>query len=337
MGALTQDLRYALRTLAKSPGFTLVAVLTLALGIGANTAIFSVVDSALLRPFPFPEPGRLVRVNSLARGDASLVSPADFLDWQRMARSFTAIAATVRVGLALSGEGPAEQLQGESVTGEFFTILGIAPALGRTFTAEEETAGQDHAAVLSDVLWRNRFGADPRIVGRTIRLDGQAWLVVGVMPRGFAYPSEVQMWTPLAWPPDQAAMRGGHYLGVIGRLQPGVTVGGASSEMASIAARIDADNPNVNIGWSAAVLSFRDAEVGDVRPALFLLLGAVGFVLLIASFCEYDVSFPGRCPEFCRCYVWIGSNAQSAGSDRREQRGLGSGGVCPATKLSQPF
>jgi putative ABC transport system permease protein len=283
MDALIQDLRYAARTLAKSPGFTLVAVLTLALGIGANTAIFSVVDAALLRPYPFPEPDRLVIVNSLShKGSVGSVSPADYLDWERMTRSFTGIAAMDRVNMALSREGPAEELQGETVTLDFFRILGIAPARGRVFSRDEETFGQDHEVILSDALWRVRFGADSRIVGRSIRLDGQPWLVVGVMPRGFAYPADAQMWMPLTWSPELRAMRGGHYLDVLGRLRPGATVASASSEMAAIARRIDADNPSVNIGWSAGVESLRDAQVGDVRPALLLLLGAVGFVLLIA-------------------------------------------------------
>jgi len=281
--SLILDLRYAIRTLLKSPGFTLIAVLTLALGIGANTAIFSVVDAALLRPLPFPEPDHLVQVNSMVKGGVASVSPADFLDWQKMARSFTAIAATDRASMALSGEGPAEELQGETVTRDFFTILGVAPALGRTFTEEEEaTPEQGHAVVLSDALWRVRFGADPRVVGRTIRLDGAPWLVVGVMPRGFAYPAEARMWMPLAWSPELRTMRGGHYLTVVGRRQPGASVDAASLEMASIADRIGADNPGVNINWSAGVESLRDATVGDVRPALLVLLGAVGFVLLIA-------------------------------------------------------
>ena len=279
---MIHDLRYALRALLKSPGFTLVAVLTLALGIGANTALFSVVDAALLRPFPYPEADRIVRVFSMVRGGDASVSPADFLDWQRMTRSFTGLAATNAVSMASSGEGPAEQIPGLAVTAEFFRILGVAPVLGRSFTDEEETLGRDRAVILSDALWRTRFGSDPRIVGRAIRLDGQAWQVVGVMPRGFRYPDDAQMWTPLAWPPELRAMRGGHYLDVIGRLRPGVTLEVASREMAAVAARIDADNPAVNIQWTAEARSLRDATVGDVRPALLLLLGAVGFVLLIA-------------------------------------------------------
>jgi predicted permease len=279
---MIHDLRYALRALLKSPGFTLVALLTLALGIGANTALFSVIDAALLRPFPYPEPDRIVRVFSMARGSENSVSPADFFDWQAMTRSFTGLAAVNAISMASSGEGPAEQVPGETVTGDFFRILGVQPALGRTFTDEEETPGRGFVAILSNALWRTRFGADPHIVGRTIRLDGQAWQVVGVMPRGFAYPSNALMWLPLAFPPDLKVMRGGHYLDVIGRLRSGVTLEAASHEMAAVATRIGAANPGVNIGWTAEALSLRDATVGDIRPALLLLLGAVGFVLLIA-------------------------------------------------------
>ena len=283
MDSLILDLRYAARTLLKSPGFTLVAVLTLALGIGANTALFSVIDAALLRPYPYPEADRIVRVIPTNRGgDEANVSPADFLDWQRMTHSFTALAAMDASSMALSGGGPAEQLRFASVTGDFLGIVGVAPALGRPFTAEEETYGRDHDVILSDALWRRRFGADRGIVGRTIRLDGAPWQVVGVMPPGFAYPADAVIWIPLAWNPQMRALRGGHYLDVVARLRPGATVEGASREMAALAARIDAKNPDVNIGWSAKVQSLRDATVGDVRPALLLLLGAVGFVLLIA-------------------------------------------------------
>jgi predicted permease len=279
---MIHDLRYALRALLKSPSFTVVAVLTLALGIGANTALFSVVDAALLRPLPYPQAERLTRVFATSRGADWTASPADFLDWQRLNHSFEGLAATNAVSMALSGEGPAEQVPGLSVTGDFFRILGVGPALGRSFTAEEETPGRDHAVILSDALWRTRFGADPAVVGRAIRLDGQLWQVVGVMPRGFAYGDGGQLWTPLAFEPQLAAMRGGHYLDVLGRLRPGVTTAAATAEMAALAARIGAANPGTNIGWSAETKSLRDATVGDVRPALLLLLGAVGFVLLIA-------------------------------------------------------
>jgi putative ABC transport system permease protein len=281
--SLIQDFRYAARSLRKSPGFTLVAVLTLALGIGANTALFSVIDAALLRPFPYPAADRLVRVYSMSRrGGQWTASPADFFDWERMNRSFAAMAALDATSMALSGDGPAEQLQGSAVTADFFRMVGVAPALGRTFAGEATEPGHDKVVVLSDGLWRSRFGADPAVLGRTIRLGGAAYQVVGVMPRGFAFPSEAALWTPLAFDPTLKAMRGGHYLDVVARLRPGVTVESASRDMAAIAARIEADNPNFNIGWSAEAISLRDANVGDVRPALLVLLGAVSFVLLIA-------------------------------------------------------
>ena len=283
MDTLLQDLRYAARTLLKSPGFTLVAVLTLALGIGANTALFSVIDAALLRPYPYPEPDQLVRVYSTSpHGAEWSASPADFFDWRQMARSFSGLAAVNAGSMALSGEGPAEHLQAATVTEDFFRVFAVAPALGRPFAAEEMVTGHDHEVVLGDALWRSYFGADPRVVGRTVRLDGAPYLVVGVMPRGFAFPADAALWLPMSFQPDLRAMRGGHYLGVVGRLRNGVTSAAASGEMATVAARIGAANANVNIGWSAEVQSLRDATVGDVRPALLVLLGAVGFVLLIA-------------------------------------------------------
>ena len=282
IGNLLTDLRYAARTLRRSPGFTLIALLTLALGIGANTALFSVVNAVLLRPLPYPDPERLVKVESTVRGHDAAVSPADFLDWRRLARSFTDVSAMNSGSLALSGEGTAEQLPATFVTDGFFRIMGVAPAIGRAFATEEFTVGQEHEVILSDAVWRRRFGADPQVVGRSLRLDGMTWTVIGVMPAGFGYPEEPSLWAPLAFDARTAASRGGHYLDVVGRLKPGVTVDAAAREMAALAGRIVADNPGNNIDWSATVVSLRDATVGDVRPALLVLLGAVGFVLLIA-------------------------------------------------------
>jgi len=282
IAGLVTELRYAARALRRGFGFTIVALLTLGLGIGANTALFSVVNAVLLRPLPFPEPDRLVKVESTVRGHDAAVSPADFLDWRRLTHSFTDVAAVNTGSLALSGEGTAEQLPMASVTDGFFRIMGVAPALGRPFTAEEFAVGQEHEVILSDAAWRSRLGADPGVVGRTLRLDGIPWTVVGVMPPGFDYPAETRLWVPLAFDARTAAARGAHFLDVFGRLKPGIGVDEAAREMAGLAARIKADNPGENIDWSASAVSLREATVGDVRPALLVLLGAVGLVLLIA-------------------------------------------------------
>jgi len=282
IAGLLAELRYAARTLRRGLGFTIVALLTLALGIGANTALFSVVNAVLLRPLPFPQADRIVKVASTVNGHDAAVSPADFHDWRRMAGSFTDVAAITDGSFALSGDGPAEQLAAEYVTDGFFRIMGVAPALGRPFAPDEFVVGQDRAVIISDALWRSRFGADRSIVGRTLRLDGDARTVVGVMPPGFDFPGERAIWVPLAFDARLAAMRGGHYLDVLGRLRPGVTVDQAAREMTGLATRIRADNPGVNIDWSATAVSLREATVGDVRPALLVLLGAVGLVLLIA-------------------------------------------------------
>ncbi|HEY2805373.1 MAG TPA: ABC transporter permease [Gemmatimonadales bacterium] len=277
------DMRKALRTLFRTPGFTIVAVLTLSLGIGANTALFSVVDAALLRPLPYPAPDHLMHVNSInKRGFEGAVSPADFQDWRRMARSFDGLVALAGSSYALSGDGPAEQLPAAQVSNGFFRMMRVAPATGRVFTDDETIFGHDHVVMLSDAIWRRRFGADRNLIGHTIRLNSTPYLVAGVMPRGFNFPDQSQIWVPLAFDSATSAMRGGHYLDVVGRLKPGIGVSVAAQEMKSLATRIGADNPGVNIGFSTIVMPLRDSMVGDVRTPLLLLLGAVGLVLLIA-------------------------------------------------------
>ena len=284
MSSILQDLRYALRSLRKSPGFTLVAVLTLALGIGANTSIFSVVNAALLRPLPYPEPERLVRVFSERDGDAWTVSPPDFVDWRDQAGVFQhAAALNSGSDFTLTGTDTPERVPGAQVTPDFFAVLGTTPALGRAFTADNGVVGQDKVAVLSDELWRRRFGASPDIVGKSIELDGVHYTVVGVMPRGFAYPREAQLWTPLAFSAeDLTTQRGAHYLDVVARLKPGVSIEQATMAMQAVAARLAQQYPKSDKGWSAQVTTMRDSLVGDIRPALLILLGAVGLVLLIA-------------------------------------------------------
>ena len=283
MDAFAQDLRHALQTLRRAPGFAAVAVLTLGLGIGANTALFSVVDAVLLRPLPFPDPERLVRVLSTVRGSEAAVSPPDFADWRRMARSFSGMAAMSTASAALSGDGVAEQVPDAQVTADFFRVMGVTPARGRTFTSEELQPGQNRVAVVSDALWRRRYGSDAGLVGRTIRVDGMSLQVVGIMPPGFTYPEGTQLWLPNAFDAQTlATQRGAHYLDVVARLAGGASAQSASREIAQVSDRIRADNPSVNIAWSAAVRSLRDEMVGDIQRPLFILLGAVGCVLLIA-------------------------------------------------------
>ena len=284
MDTIVQDLRFALRRLRRTPGFTLVAVLTLALGIGANTAIFSVVNAALLRPLPYPESGQLVRVYPTRDGQRNSVSPPDFVDWQEQAGVFEHAAALNSYSdfTLTGGESPA-RIPGAQVTADFFTVLRAAPVFGRGFRASDAVVGQDKVAILGYGLWRQRFGSQADIVGKSIELDGTRYTVIGVMPRDFDYPHDAELWTPLAFTTNElTTQRGAHYLDVVARLAPGVSLERANAAMRSLAGRLAEQYPRTNKAWSAQVVPLRDALVGDVRPALLMLLGAVGLVLLIA-------------------------------------------------------
>jgi len=277
------DLRYAIRALGQRPGFSIIAVATLALGIGANTAMFSVVHSVLLRPLPYPRSGELVQVFSTWQGSPSTVSPPDFTDWRSDNAVFSELAAVNAGSVALTGDGPAEQLASATVTGSLFAVLGVAPHTGRTLDTGDDAPGAEGVAVLGHGLWQRRFGGDPAVIGRRIIVDGASLTVVGVMPAGFDFPQGAELWTPLAFSERElSTQRGAHYLDVIGRLRPGVTVDRAAEDMRQIAARLAETYPNTNADGSAVVSRLQDAIVGDVRPALRILLGAVGLVLLIA-------------------------------------------------------
>ena len=284
MDTLRQDLVYALRRLCQTPGFTLVAVATLALGIGANSAIFSVVNAVLLRPLPYDEPDRLVRVWQTWKGkDAGVYSPPNFLDTAAAASSFEGMAAADGGGVTLTDAGAPVRLEAASVSASFFDVLRVRPALGRAFTAEENDPGRSKVAVLGHSLWRDRLGADPSVVGRSIVLDREPHVVVGVAPQGFAFPEGTQIGRPLEYDERfRTKSRGAWYLTVIGRLRPGATVASAGHEVAAIAAGLARQHPDANEGVGAAVVPLHTSLVGDVRTALLLLLGAVGLVLLIA-------------------------------------------------------
>ncbi|HEU4585094.1 MAG TPA: ABC transporter permease [Gemmatimonadaceae bacterium] len=284
MDKTLKDFRLALRRLRRTPGFTLVAVLTLALGIGANTAIFSVVNAALLRPLPYPDAGRIVQLYSTRDGGLSTVSPPDFTDWREQAGVFQGVAAINNSSdFTLTGTESPERVTGAQVTGDFFSVLQISPAIGRGFTPSEEVIGQNKVAILSYALWQQRFGGRHDIIGQSIELNRVRYTVVGVMPRDFEYPQGARLWTPLAFTADDlATQRGAHYLDIIARLLPGVSLEQARSAMAAVSQRLAVQYPKSNKEWRATAVPMRDALVGDVRPALLMLLGAVGLVLLIA-------------------------------------------------------
>jgi putative ABC transport system permease protein len=285
-GDIVKDLRYGLRSLMKRPGSTLVALVTLALGIGVNTAIFSAVDSILLRPLPFKDPERLVSVweRGLKQGiNQNEVAPANFFDLRTQSQAFEGIGAHGPQDTNLTGDGEPERLNGELVTANVFSILGIEPALGRTFSPNEDQLGQHHVVVLSERLWQRRFNADPSIVNRNITLNGESFTVVGVMPRGFFFPErETELWIPWAMEPEQASGRGDHYLRLIARLKPGTTLKQANAEVESIAGRLSAEYPKTNEGLTFIVNSLHQDYAGDLRSPILILFAAVGLVLLIA-------------------------------------------------------
>jgi putative ABC transport system permease protein len=281
-----QDLKHAARVLLRRPGFSSVAVATLAVAIGANVAIFSVVHTVLLRPLPFPDPDRLVWVweKSPQRGiPRRAVTPVAYAAYRERSDVFTGLGASSDWMFSLTGAGEPESIIGYRFSGNFFAILGVPARLGRTLGPEDARPGHDHVVVLADSLWRRRFQADPGIVGRAITLDDESYTVIGVMPPGFAHPARTEMWTPLVLEGAPAANARSRFIRMIGRLKPGVKCEQASSAVSGVAAALagaDAENQG---GWSADASPIESRYTGDIKPALLVLLGAVGFVLLIAA------------------------------------------------------
>jgi predicted permease len=294
MGALAQDLRYALRQLRKSPAFTTVAMLTLALGIGANTAIFSVIDAVLLRPLPFHNPGRLVVVKTTERGrrdDIGVSYPA-FLDWRARNHVFEGLSAYRTDDFTLTGVSEPAHLTGAIVSANTLSLLGVAPAVGRDFTSDEDApSANGRPVILSYSLWQQRFGSDPNIVGQSVTLSGQQFTVAGVMPAGFQFPVQadpVEFWTTIALDAEapngatpMTAQRGNSYLAVIARLKPQATQLRAQTEMSAIQDAINREYPE-HRPKGVAIVPEIDAIVGEARLGLFMLFAAVGLVLLIA-------------------------------------------------------
>ena len=284
MNTLWQDLRYAGRLLTKRPGFTAVAVLTLALGIGGNTAIFSVVNAVLLRPLPFKEPAQLIRIwETFYPSGWGSVSVPNLKDWREQNDVFTGLAAFQTGSFALQGSDYAERVSSANVSADFFDLLGVPPQSGRTFSEGEDQSGREHVVVLSDQLWKRSFGGDQGIVGQSLILSGEKYTIIGIMPPGFRYPSRLtELWVPLVPSANLVANRGNHWLQVLGRLKPAVTIDQAREQMVSIAARLEHQYPDAQARRSVRLLPLQEETVRNVRPALLLMLGAVAFVLLIA-------------------------------------------------------
>jgi putative ABC transport system permease protein len=292
--ALMQDLRYALRALRRAPAFTCIAVLTLALGIGANTAIFSVVNGVLLRPLPYAHPERLVFLFTAFRGSGELryaMSQPEFLDYKGLSNVFENAAAFTGSGFTLTGACPAgtsscepERLRGLAATRDFFPVLGITPARGRNFEGDEGRTGREPVVILSHEIWQNRFGADPGLVGRTLTMNGISRRVIGILPPGNTF-ERADAIIPLFINPDSLTGRSSNYLRGVARLRPAITVERAQSELNALTKRLAqeyANNYPASMGFGATVMAMHDEIVGDVKPALLILLGAVGLVLLIA-------------------------------------------------------
>jgi putative ABC transport system permease protein len=286
MGHVWQDLRYAARKLARNPGFTLVAVSTLALGIGASTAIFSVVDVALLRALPFASPDHLVTIFGVAGPDRDIRGGSwpEIRDWGAMSRSFTDVSIYDETTMNLSGLGPAEMLESEIVSPGYFRLLGVSPQLGRGLLPEDDVPGAAPAVVISHALWQERFDGKDDVLGRTIVLDDRQALIVGVMPEGFRGLSfDTQVWTTLLpFVPEAAEDRGDRWLWAVGRLRPGVTLEGAQDDIENVARQLESEYPATNRERSADLVPLRDYYLGTTRTLLLVVLGAVGFLMLIA-------------------------------------------------------
>lgn len=279
-----QDLRYALRRLARQPGFSALVVLTLGLGIGANAAIFSVVDAALLRPLPFQNPGQLLQLweTESAEGHFPLTGQ-DYLDWRAQNRTFSDLAVySHQKSMNASGSGEPERVSVVETQSNFFSLIGVSPLLGRTFLAGEDQAGRNRVALLSYAFWQSHFGGRADAIGKATELNGAAYEIVGVMPAWYSIPASADLWVPIDMSPKSLGPRGEHHLRAVGRMKAGVTPDQAEADLKAIAARLEQQFPETNGKVSAVTASLKEALVGDLREQLYILLGAVALVLLIA-------------------------------------------------------
>jgi putative ABC transport system permease protein len=283
MDTLGQDVRYALRRLVKSPGFTLVAVFTLALGIGANSAIFSVVDAVLLKPLPYHEPERLVALYHLSEGGRAPMSGPNFTDLRKLSDTLTDAAALSRYRTILTGRGEPVRLDAAEISAGLFDLLGVRPLLGRTFSDDDSQPGRTNVVVLSYGAWQQRFGGDGDVIGKSVTLDGVSKEIVGIMPPGFSYPADRALWTPIEYTTAfLSEQRASWYLTVVGRAAPGVPLDRVTTEVQTIGKQLAKQYPDMNEGVDFTAISLHEATVGNIRTAVLVLLGAVGLVLLIA-------------------------------------------------------
>lgn len=277
------DFRYALRMLIKAPGFSIVAIVTLALGIGANTAIFTLFDAVLLKPLPFEKPGQLVRIYGTGpQLDQAPISPANFLDWKEQNRVFQKIGTYTGEDFTLLGGEIPERLLAARVSHDLFEMLGVQPSLGRSFRSEEDEYGRNQVVLLSHEFWQKRFGGRADVIGQALALNDKSFTVIGVMPIGFTFPNpQIQLWTPISFSPAERVVRDTNYLSVIARLKNGVTLERASAQMNLLARQIAQQHPELNTGDKLKLVTLNEATVGEVRPVLLVVLGAVALVLLI--------------------------------------------------------
>lgn len=283
MEVLLQDLKYGLKMLIKSPGFTIVAVITIALGIGANSAIFSVVNTVLLRPLPYDNADRLVWAwGKSPSGDKGAVSPPDYLDYRQKTQSFEKLAAFLPVTHNANDMDNPERISGAATSANFFETLGVKPMMGRAFALEEEQAGHAPVAILSYGLWQRRYGSDPNIVGKSIPLDGKPFTIVGVMPAGFEFPEKAELWEVAPFYLKGMQNRKAHFIRPVGVLKPNVTIEQAQAEMDVLSGQLAQQYPDTNKNKGLRLVSLNEKIVGNIRSTLLLLLGAVGFVLLLA-------------------------------------------------------
>jgi putative ABC transport system permease protein len=295
MDTLIRDVRYAIGTLRRSPSFSLLAILTIAVGIGATSGVFSVINAVLVRPLPFERADDLVLISQVDKrtrqgvGDAS---PANFLDWRARSHAFAGMSAMRSAALALSTTDRPEPVDGAMVSANFFQVLGVKPLLGRVFEQEDERPGAPRVAILGHDLWRQRFGGGSEIIGQPVRINDETYTIVGVMPTRIAYPDNAQLWVPPHWPvpddpllpaEDPSAQRGHGYIRVLARVKPGVSRGAAQTDLDSVAAALEQEYPNDNSDVGIHLVSLRDDLVGDVRPTLMLLSGAVGLLLILST------------------------------------------------------